>query len=367
MNETGYTIKPLDGSPLISENCWNTVLDALKKRLKSEDEVRFLEWGGGNSTVSLIRTALEAGKKFELNSADHDARFFPYLAESLILEFLKNGTFDTQISWKNLRGPYLTIPEAKTIFTRHRKLKAKTIDWQILTGNKRIQFAENTAPYFGFFQRKTLRQLAKYILIKLEYFLWLTEGLVSKLFQKKVEAGYYSIEESTFHLHGEGIKSGLFSAYFEKSRPRGYLEVTQGKISLKLWHIPELNTLFWKKGVLLEGSIEQLPDFIEMPLEGKFDAVFVDGRARVSCIKRAFYDKLLKEGGYLFVHDAYRSEMMEGFKLFTPTPTFIQGSNVTLNGSIRCHESFGYPLIRTGESAKKLEYRIAQELFMYQN
>jgi hypothetical protein len=366
MNNPGYSIKPLDGSPLISDNCWNVVLESVKKRLKNEDEVRCLEWGGGNSTVSLLRTGLESGKKFELNSIDHDTRFFPYLAESLIFEFLKNGTFDTQVSWKSLRGPSLSIPEAKKILSRHRQLKSSTIDWQLLTGNKRIQFAEGVVPFFGFFHKKFLRQLSKLLLIKLEYFLWVADGVIAQ-FIKRRQSGNYSIEESTFHLHGEGIKSGLFSDYFEKRKPRGYLEVTQGKINLRLWHIPELNSFFWKKGVLLDGTVEQLPDFIDAPLEGKFDLVFVDGRARVSCIKRTFYDRLLKDGGYLFVHDAYRAEMAEGFKLFTPTPTFIQGSNITLNGSIRCAESFGYPLIRIGESVKKLDYKIAQELFMYQN
>src|SRR3989344_1295194 len=90
-------LKPLDGSPLISDNCWNTVLDSLRERISSESNIRVLEWGSGNSTISFVREGAKADKDFELISVDHDTRFFPYLAESVIQE-LKESNMQKDLS-----------------------------------------------------------------------------------------------------------------------------------------------------------------------------------------------------------------------------------------------------------------------------
>ena len=45
-------LKPLDGSPLMSENCWRAILNSVNERAKAEKKVRCLEWGAGNSTIT---------------------------------------------------------------------------------------------------------------------------------------------------------------------------------------------------------------------------------------------------------------------------------------------------------------------------
>jgi hypothetical protein len=348
MNSASYSIKPLDGSPLMSANCWNVVLNSLGKRIKSENAVRCLEWGSGNSTISLMREGLKVKKSFELVSIDHDTKFFPYLAESIISEVLEKRK-NIKIKWSEIRSK--NSSSSLAALRRRRLLKGATIGWQILRGNKRIQYAEKFRPVFSFSIPRFVKQITKLVLIKLGYWYWLLSNENDAKIAESVE-----IREK-----------GNFSRYFSRKMPAGFLSLVSDNLSIRLFHIPELKTPFWDRGVLLDGSMDQLQAYVDVILDGQFDLVFIDGRARVSCIKRTFYDNLLKDNGFLFVHDAYRAEMIEAFNLFRPTHTFINGSNVTLNGSMRCAEDFGYPLVRIGESAEALEWRIAQELFMYQN
>jgi len=52
-----------------------------------------------------------------------------------------------------------------------------------------------------------------------------------------------------------------------------------------------------------DGTYEDFKDYVEKP-DGKFDYIFVDGRARCACINRA-YD-LLNDDGVVLLHDANR-------------------------------------------------------------
>lgn len=345
MTENNTFLKPLDGSPLMSANCWQTVLNALDERLDQEESVRCLEWGAGNSTISLVRTGLSAHKPFEFESIDHDTRFFPYLAESIVSEFKKvKDISEIKLVWKSL--PQVSTRGVGDVIKRHNLFKSATIDSQLLFGNKRIQYAEKFRPNF----RLSFKSLLKFILITLTYFIW----IFFKRQTKKVEAKILDPKQS-------------FEDFFKEGKPKGCLSITSGSVSVNLWHIPEISSMLWNKGVLFDGSIRQLPEYVDVPLSGTFDLVFIDGRARVSCIKRTYHDRLLKEKGYLFVHDAYRSEMLEAFLLFTPTSTFIYGQNTTLNGSVRCLDDYGFPLVRAGDTIENTKLQINQELFVYQN
>jgi predicted O-methyltransferase YrrM len=55
-----------------------------------------------------------------------------------------------------------------------------------------------------------------------------------------------------------------------------------------------------------DGLYEECKDYVEHPRlflkEGKFDIVFIDGRARVACARLAAQE-YLKEGGIIFIHD----------------------------------------------------------------
>ena len=45
----------LNGTPMMSSNCWRAIEEAVLKRPRC----RYLEWGSGNSTIAMLRLALE--------------------------------------------------------------------------------------------------------------------------------------------------------------------------------------------------------------------------------------------------------------------------------------------------------------------
>jgi len=344
-------LKPLDGSPLMSENCWRAILNSVNERAKAEKKVRCLEWGAGNSTIGFVRSALNMKDEFELVSVEHQTTFFPYLTESVIDTFLgsKNKT-GLKISWASLEKPAIKLSQLKDVLKRHQNLKNSSLTWQILTGNKRLQYAEQFRPDFSPSLYKRLKQSVKFALITLAYWTWIVQAVI----RPQKNPVFKEVQED-------------FPRKFLHNPEAGCLSIKNSKITVTLWHLPEIRNFFWNRGLLLDGSIFQLPDFVDVPIGGQFDIIFIDGRARVSCMKRVYYDKLLKDQGYLFVHDAYRTEMAEAFKLFGPTHTFLQGSNITLNGKERCHRQFGFPLVQVGDSKETLRWKIMQELFVYQN
>ncbi len=351
-------IKPLDGSPFMSDNCWNAIIDAVKERSFLEEEIRCLEWGSGNSTINLLRTALNLNLNFKMISVDHETNFFPWLAESVINEFFEKTGKKPSVSWSPLKGPMISLRQFKKVLSERNKFKCSSLYWQIILNNKRLQYIEGYQPNFKFSFIKTIKQIIKLIFIELDYWFWIIKGVIYGFFLKEKSSERYQLNEP--------IVINNFFDYFNKNQVSGCLKIQQEKICMELWHIPKLQ-MFWRYELLLDGPITQLPDYVNIPVEGKFDIIFIDGRARVSCAKRVNRDNLLKGGGWLFVHDAFRSEMMEVFRMFSRSLKFINGSNKTLNGNKRCSDDFGPPLIQTGDSLYNLNKQIIQELFVYQN
>lgn len=359
-------VKPLDGAPLMSVNCWNTVLDILKTHHGSQSTVRCLEWGAGNSTISLVKTGMNLDTKFEFISIDHETKFFPWLAEAVLEEFSRNGkNAELEVSWRPLVGPIVKLAHVKDLLRERNTLKSSSLTWQILLDNKRLQYISQFEPNYGFSIRKIVKQSVKLLILEVAYWLWLVKGILRSLrHDSAIKA--YKLAPITFAMkHGE-IRKNLFIDYFKKSPVAGCLRIQSGGVSVELWHIPKLDTSI-EMEVLLDGPIKQLADYVSVPLTGKFDIIFIDGRARVSCVKRVYHDQLLNKDGYLFVHDAFRSEMGEAFSLFSSIYQFINGSNQRLNQQELVSSQSGFPLINAGDSLGGLQWEIIQELFVYQN
>jgi hypothetical protein len=187
------------------------------------------------------------------------------------------------------------------------KLASSTAIWQILWNNKRVQWVEGNVPKFGI-PWSLPRQLLKIII-----------AYVLSILRKPAAL---------------------------------CVDIQDKDLSITMWCVPPASR------VLLEGPLFQLYNYVEVPLSERFDTVLIDGRCRASCVHRVFEDGLLNDGGTLFTHDAFRAEMMEKFKLLSPTAQFIHGSNRMENGSKRIVE--GFPLI----SVDGVE-QIVQELYVY--
>ena len=353
-----YKIKPLDGSPLMSDNCWNVIITAIKERSTEGKEVTCLEWGSGNSTINLIRTALNVKMNFKIISVDHETAFFPWLAESIINEFCGRKEEKPILTWHLLQGPIISFSKIGKILSERSVFKSSSLYWQIILGNKRLQYVEKYQPNFDFHFTKVIKQLIKLMIIEIDYWFWIIRGIVYNFLLRKRFDDRYALSEPII------IKD--FFDYFTKNHKPGCLKIKQDNVTIELWHLPMLQS-FWRYGLLLDGPITQLSDYVSIPVKENFDIIFIDGRARVSCIKRVNRDKLLKNGGWLFVHDAFRSEMGEAFQMLNQPHQFINGSNKTLNGQKRCDDGFGFPFIKTGDGLTNLNQEIVQELFVYQN
>ncbi len=361
-------IKPLDGSPMMSANCWNAVLETVDARAQGGKPLRCLEWGAGNSTVSLVRKGRKLENDFAFVSIEHETNFFHWLAESILAEFLDGtDTKNLKVTWQPLKESVLSLSKAGSVLKEHRALESASLGWQILLNSRRLQYIERITPQFGFTFRGVLKQIVRMMLVGMGYALWMAKSIMRSFVAESADSQQRTLAEPTLRMEGNAVKKGTFFELFEKDPGPGCFTIEHDGIRVDLWHLPALQTVFWNKGLLLDGSIRQLFDYVCIPLSGVFDVIFIDGRARVPCIKRVHRDTLLKEGGSLFVHDAFRAEMTEGFRLFGDTFTFIQGTNRTLNGQARCPEGFGFPLARVGDTLETARWVITQELFTVKN
>lgn len=359
--------EPLDGSPMISDNCWKTMLDSMREQAKSKGRIHALEWGAGNSTIAVTKLANELPQGIDFTSIEHETVFFPVLAESVIKELQKIPSDQPlHCSWHELAGPIISFSELGSVLKENRQRESTILRWQILSNNKRLEFIENAKPNFrpSFFL--IAKQFVKLTLIKANYIAWIGRGLLRSVKKQKDKDERYDLKKTPWNQTG-GASPEAFFSYFTRTPKPGCIVIERGNIRISLWHLPVLSGPFWKNGVLLDGTFSQLPDYINAPFSAAFDWIFIDGRARVSCIKRVAQDKLLAAGGWLFVHDAFRAEMVDGFRLLTKTCSFIDGSNRASNGQIRCATDSGQPLIKTGPTLESLQEKVLQELFVYQN
>ncbi|MEP2771883.1 MAG: hypothetical protein ABJH05_07025 [Fulvivirga sp.] len=120
--------------------------------------------------------------------------------------------------------------------------------------------------------------------------------------------------------------SGLSTIYFPKrlSEPYEWVAVEHfepwykkvnernNDPNVKLHFVPPNNEKYTDEHN--DGSYEDFKDYVEKP-EGKFDYIFVDGRARCACINKAH--DLLNEDGVLLLHDANREYYHDCFGKYT--------------------------------------------------
>jgi hypothetical protein len=355
-------LMPLDGSPLMSDNCWGAICETLRERAKAGTKVRYLEWGAGNSTLGVLQLAITEGKPFEIVSVEHDTAFFPFLADSLIAEARTHG--EVKVAWRPLAQPAFSFSHLPRL-RADKHLVSSPLRWVVAWGNNRIGWIEGFRPRFGFPLLQMPKRLAKLALVELAYWWWILRGVLRGVV---VDHGLRGANAAPYVLDIEQVldlSRVSFTGIFHGAP--GALTLTAGPVTTTLWHLPQLKNLFWRKGLLVDGSVAQLPAFVGVPLEGTFDAILVDGRARVPCIMRVARDRLVAKGGRFFVHDAFRAEMAEGFRLFSPTFSFINGSNRMKNGTIRVGDDYGPPLTYSGATLASRERHIAGELFVWEN
>ena len=99
----------LDGTPMMSANCWRAIEEAVLNRPRC----RYLEWGSGNSTIAMLRLALETPSLHgsRLCSVEHDPEFASILL-SLFAQTFSDAAAEVVISIRPIPKSKPSVVEA---------------------------------------------------------------------------------------------------------------------------------------------------------------------------------------------------------------------------------------------------------------
>ncbi len=337
---------PLNGSPMISKNCWEVIVKALDGAKIRKGFFRYLEWGAGNSTVNIVKKIIEnKNERAELVSVEHATDFFPILCRSVVEEFGNNN-----ISPTIYFEPYNGVVLSKMDIAHNKELlKSPSIEYQILSANKRIEDVDRFVPSYLPSPWRLLKQTVKRVALQFNYLHRIYCNNYKRIAAQRIT--FHDIDN--FILNTNALKVP------------GCLIVEHGEVRIMLWHLPSYRSTFWPGDILMEGHFIQMTDYVLAPIQGQFDAILIDGRARSCCVSRVYHNDLLSENGYLCVHDAFRVELKEAFLKFNRDMVFINGNNETIDGKNRCMNGFGAPLLYSGKSLETLNLVISNEMFVY--
>lgn len=176
--------------------------------------------------------------------------------------------------------------------------------------------------------------------------------LYSKVFHKPLEVPWMRTREIDFMSDlliklkpksclewGAGYSSAYFTQSFKHDfkwisieHDKEWAKYAQSKVTnpnIEVHHIPA-NNLSHHIGIN-DGTYDDYKDYIEFPLQfGPFDFIFIDGRARTECLKKAL--TLLSETGVIVLHDSNRFEYQQTCKTIDKGHFFLD--NRTTSGGI---------------------------------
>ena len=333
-----------DGIPLMSPNCWRAIEDAVAARAPC----RYLEWGSGNSTIALLRAALEGrgGPRLELHSIESDLNFARSMFDA-IAETFQRASVDGLVRVEPVCYPKPSLLEALGSDPAVARYEAEFLKVLWHTRNDRFWVAQPRArdlARWGGLRRygTTLRCSAAFRLHRVRRALAATD-----MTQTETETG--TVQSPPI----PPLRSPTLVTFDTEPALIQYLV------------IPQLRNRLWREGPILDGLYEEFADYVSAPLEGRFDVVLVDGRARTSCLKRVHHDHLLAPGGVLFLHDADRPSQQEGLQLFS-TWSYVRGtSNVPDEDSPGEEEGPTPPQVWSGRSMQDVEAVYDRELYFY--
>jgi hypothetical protein len=329
----------LGGAPLMSPNCW----DAIEGEVRRRDSCRYLEWGSGNSTLALLRAALEvdAERRLEINSIESDSRFAGALIDAIALTF-REGDMDGQVSVEPLGYPKPSLRAVLGCDSAVARYEAKFLETLWLTRNDEFWKLSEQPRRAERGALGAVRRRMATARCSLAYRLEQARALVSPGPRPTPIPAGSAQHPAIDHLASPSVVT------FETST-----------VLVRLHVAPRMSNLVWRQGPILDGTFKEFAAYVSVPLLGTFDVVLVDGRARTSCLKRVWYDQLLTPGGVLFVHDAHRPALQEALRLFG-TWSFVRGQRAAPGGG-----GPSPPQVRSGTELDRGETTFDRELFFY--
>ena len=335
---TQFDHVPLSGAPAVSANCWNELeREIVKARCRS-----FLEWGSGNSTIRLLNQKRDRALPDlrQITSIENDLPFYLRMVEEAreVLQEIA-APRDLEVTHR----VYRSVVDSET-WARRKQLEAPSVRYQQAMGG----FKDPAAAYQKYPRRGGILRYYVHVMMSLGR---LVARDVSFLTRRVTDAvlprGDSSVEWS--HGYASEVANGrCIHTRFEA-----------GELTLDYLLVPKL----FRSPKILDGLYAEYATYVNAPVSPDYDAIFIDGRARVSCMKRVVLDSLLSETGRLFVHDAYGFHMKEGIDLF-PGGFFLNGNAVLTDGTDFSH-AFPVSLVEAGETAEATKHTNLRELFVF--
>lgn len=331
----------LSGTPEMSENCWQAIRNSVRTSCKSGKTGRYLEWGSGNSTLAVLRDAVEHDTNLEVVSVEHHREFFLSMVNT-IQGVLPNAS----LSFFRINGPSGSYAALKQFFARMTQCEAWLLQSVYLTGNKTLFEATGRKPNHRLRVSTLIRQLVKNAARDLRFSFYQAQ----KLSRARI------LGKGDFVFHESSVAS------FDHS-VAGKAVIRDGRRTVTLYLLPHMRNPFDWRGRTADGLSKEFFSYVLYPFEGKFDTIFIDGRARVSCMKRVVLDDLLSPGGTAFVHDGFSGYLQEGFQALGGY-AYMNGSNKKTDGKPVYPET-GPPFVRTGDTSGTLERKNDRELYLF--
>ena len=245
----------------------------------------YLEWGSGNSTI----LALEEYNLRTIVSIEHSKQFYLMLLKEVLNKLDTNAKI--KITFYSVKNKTKQPADDSLIYNH-------------LASSKSLGIRTHTAS---------------------------TLNIIKRLFSYKIRnrASIYNYDA------GQSVELPGFEAIEAVER-------SNHKLLLCKMHINETQFSYVYAApdndrYVSDGDAVAFHNYIEAPLittdQLRYDTILVDGRSRTGCLNFVSNNNFAGENGKIFVHDAWRSYLIDGLKNFREV-TFYHGNNQRVDGKV---------------------------------
>lgn len=280
----------INGVPNVSKNC----LGFMVKTIKENGYKKMLEYGSGNSTIYFLREAMNNNLPLkEIVSVECCSAFFERMYNQILQEFKPEEVLVNSIQTQNLDFKRLKKIESQFILEHswvNQHFEGCRMPFQ------RINF---------FFVVIGLKPLIRKIRLILNYL---------KMFVFKAKEKY-NFSSNDLKDKTKNIEVKI---RFKNNFVLRYILIS----------IPSVD-------YINDGTYNRFHEYVDAPKREKYDLIFIDGRARVSCLKKIILDENLNSAGAIFQHDAFLENYWEGFNVLdVKKRCFMDGDNIKNDGTV---------------------------------
>ena len=266
----------LDGTPMMSPNCWQAIHEAAEAR----GPCRYLEWGTGNSTLAMLRTALES---WSARLGD------PRRGERSRIRRRDDGRDRRDLPPRRRRRPRAASSHCDTRSPVCCKRSVPIPSYSLYESQfLKVLWRTRNDDYWMMDARPWVATPADSV------------GYTAPNTQLRCSTGH-TLHRVRCAVGAEDVKPSHVSAgtvqapaVATRAPRRGHrLRNLEREARRRHRAAPQLRNRIWHRSPILDGLYTEFADYVSAPLDGRFDVVLVDGRARTSCLKRVHHDKLL--------------------------------------------------------------------------